>query len=475
MSALDRVEFHNVSVERALSALGRGGGSLHPGLVSYAQNAVRCYPFSAGPDGTRLVADRHFSVVREERGSQVRELYAWGRRYQSQDGRLREHRFLRFGRAGERERDPAQVALAAFTTACGDGGAWPTPWDTPFLTFRRAPAERVRVAEVGLADGSYQVLFDGSRAEAEAYYARYGRPRVEEILVGDVARPGAACVDCKLLTACSHPPRLPGLLGLTARPAPLRKVSASDLRYYQTCPAQAYLYSLRLPRVNEYGEAAHLGKAVHAWLEDLHRRPDGPPCRVSDLPLIDEDWAAGEWRLAEDAARAGARMLRQHLEICPLLFQETIGEVRVEPDLAFYDTAANAIVLAKPDLLYLDDGSWVWRETKTTQRTWSRDANWIGRYPQLALAIVLLARGALGGDPGGSRVELEILHPEDRDIVLLEPDDPETLALARRTLAELAEPWRADEVFAPRPGANCRTCPVSVWCPQRAKADEGVE
>ncbi|MGW7657728.1 PD-(D/E)XK nuclease family protein, partial [Streptomyces tendae] len=133
----------------------------------------------------------------------------------------------------------------------------------------------------------------------------------------------------------------------------------------------------------------------------------------------------------------------------------------------------HAVLIVKPDLLYLEHGSWVWRETKTTQ---SADA-WMGRDPfttdpQLALAVVLLAVGAFGGDPAGSRVELEVLRPDSGDPSYIEPcNEPERVEAARRLVREYVDAWRGDEVFTPRPGAHCRTCPVTEWC---ASAPEEV-
>jgi hypothetical protein len=263
---------------------------------------------------------------------------------------------------------------------------------------------------------------------------------------------------------CEQLQRLPGLLGLDAGRAPLRTVSISDLRYYRNCPAQAHLSSLNLPRSRRDSPEVDLGRAIHAWLETAHRAGTTTACGAADMPLHD-DLSGDRWGLTGDAAQLGARMLAHHPEVCAFQESESITEVRVEPRLVFHDTAANAIVIARPDMLYLQDGSWVWRETKTTQKLrWFHDEP-LDEFPQLALAVVLLGDGALGGDPAGSRVELEVLRPDDADIQMIDPTDREQVIKARRVLQQLAQPWRDDEAFEARPGKVCRWCDVSQWCP----------
>jgi hypothetical protein len=134
--------------------------------------------------------------------------------------------------------------------------------------------------------------------------------------------------------------------------------------------------------------------------------------------------------------------------------------------LAFYDTTANVVIVAKPDMIYRDQGAVVWRETKTTQRDDRFHDDPLDAYPQLALATVLLGEGTLGGDLNGARVELETLKPGTSNIEYIEPfHEPDRVAKARQVLHDLAEPWRSDEVFTARPTARvCGTCPVSTWC-----------
>lgn len=471
MAALDGIEFSGLSVKAALDNAREIGKSLHPGLLVFTEHAVRNYLELVSPLPLDPVPD---TWVAQNTTSRVWELYTWGRRYQSSDQRIREFRFLRFGEAGVRDRSATQVAIAAFSTAFGAPAAWPAPqdWSEPFEA-RSVPirVERVRVVEVGLLDGSNHVQFDGSADEVEKYFAEHARAQIPHIAEGTAQRPGASCADCKQLTACETLPRLPGLLGLRTPRAPMRTVSISDLRHYSSCPAQAHLRTLNLPREHEYSPQAELGHAVHGWLENLHSADEPRLCTVSDMPEIGEAWSGGRWRVSGDMADLGQRMLAHHPEVCAFQEPSSISNVRPEPHLAFHDTAAQVIVIAKPDMVYLDNGSWVWREVKTTQKPhWFHDDP-LDEFPQLALAVILLAERALGGDPEGSRVELETLRPEGSDLSLIDPNDADRVGKARDVVRRLAQPWRDDESFGARPGKNCRWCPVSRWCPSFPRAE----
>jgi hypothetical protein len=250
--------------------------------------------------------------------------------------------------------------------------------------------------------------------------------------------------------------------------APLRKVSISDLRYHASCPAQGFLRGLHLPKSDEYGSAARLGQAVHGWIEELHRRPGWPPCTAGDMPPEGENWTEGRWRVSDEDAATGRDMLLHHVDACP--FQDAALIQRVEPEAlrVVHDTAAQAVVIAKPDLLYQEDGSWVWRELKTTRKRRRHNEDLLDTYPQLALAVTLLAQGALGGDPDGSRVEVEILRPDGSDPHVIDPTDPGRQRKALSVLRRYAGPWREDEAGDARPGLQCRSCPVSRWCPSAA-------
>ncbi|MEU6382826.1 PD-(D/E)XK nuclease family protein [Streptomyces bauhiniae] len=467
MDAVDRVEFHGETSDQALAGLRSRSPALHPGHLTYAEHALRTYVGACAGDGEqRLRPVRPYWVAQRENGK-FWEMYAWWRRYESADGRLREYRRLRHGEAKDSE--PGEIAIAVYVAVHGRQAAWPRKWARAFQPYGpTARPERVRVVEVGLADGQPRVQFDGTAEEAEAYYAEYGHAHVARVVAGGRPVPGSSCVDCKQFTGCEAVPRRPGVLGLSSQVAPLRKVSVSDLRYHAACPAQGFLRSLHLPKSDEYGSAARLGQAVHGWIEKLHRRPGRPPCAARDMPPEGENWTEGRWRVSDEDAATGRDMLLHHVDACP--FQDAALIQRVEPEAlrVVHDTAAQAVVIAKPDLLYQEDGSWVWRELKTTRKRRRHHEDLLDTYPQLALAVTLLAQGALGGDPDSSRVEVEILRPDGSDPHVIDPTDPGRQRKALAVLRRYAGPWREDERWDARPGPHCRSCPVSRWCPSAA-------
>jgi hypothetical protein len=459
MDVLDRVE-SGASVDAAVASV-RGSAFWHEGLTSYVTSAVQAY-LSAADTSQDLVPVRQWWVV-QHRDDVARELWAWGRRYSSSDGRRRELRFLRYGRTDPQRRSAAEVAVAAYVAAHGRPAQWPDPWEQRFVVGGQPHVSNVVVAEVSLADGVRSVLFDGTAAEATELYGQSGRLPVAKSIEGTSRRAGGDCLKCRLLAVCPDVPRAPGLLGLPAYPkARLRSVSVSDLRYHDSCPAQYHLQAMRLPKSNEYSAEARLGLAVHDYLERLHRR-DAGPCVAADMP-VDASWLGPAWALDERDALTGARMLAHHPQVCPI--QSGVTDVYVEKTFTFYDTAAQALVIAKTDLVYRDGSSWVWRETKTTQRP-ARGHSVLDVYPQIALATAVLSRGLLGGSVDGSRVEVEVLRPTGADLILVDPCDPGQVAEAHALLGKLTRPWREDSTFPARPGGKCHTFRQRLEAPAR--------
>ncbi|WBB97746.1 PD-(D/E)XK nuclease family protein [Solwaraspora sp. WMMA2080] len=463
MDVLDAVEFDRRPVGEALNLV-LTRQSIHEGLAAFIKHAAHRYLSIREAEPSMLPVARWWVVQHIDQG--VRELWAWGRRYRSADGAMRELRLIRIANMLERRRSEAEVAVAAYTAAYGRPASWPDEWDKKFSVRAREEVSRVVVAEIDLTEGLRNVLFDGSVEDAAALYEKDGRRAAIQVLNGQKRRPGGDCLKCRLVLACEEVARAPGLLGLRAhRRATLRQVSISDLRYYANCPAQHHLQTLHLPKANEYSTPARIGQAVHRYLETLHAIANGP-CQPSDMPA-ETSWHDRQWGLDADAAEVGLRMLAHHPSVCPL--QEHASDLRIEETFVFHDTAAQALVIAKPDLVYRDDDVWVWRETKTTRRRPSGDV--VAEFPQVALATVVLGRGLLGGPVEGSRVELEILRPTGADLILFDPSDPQQLDEAYSVLRKMAQPWREDDAFAAVPGKNCRTCPVHKWCPSAAETD----
>ena len=466
MAALDLIEHHGLSAGAALEAAAQATDrepAPHPGLMEWTRQAVERY-VTAGPvvAGTaRLDPSPSEWVYRwqSEQTGWVYEITAWGRRYRSPDGSVRELRMPRLGRAGERDRDPAEVAVAAYVAAFGLS-AQLLRWSKPYQVCEGPEqVSWVRVTEYGCADGSVGVLFEGSPTAAEAAFREQGRPLLTEAVSGGTERPGEWCVKCKLRAACRALPRASGLLGVTGTGQPVRTWSMTNGRNYESCPARDHLRRLHLPRGEEYDETARRGIAVHAAIGELHGRSPHVPCSERELRVNAEGW-----QLGPDQARMAARQAAWHLPVCPLAAVPDFGDVRPEHTFAVHDPAANVIVLAKPDLLYTDRGSWVWRETKTRGRGGFTKTSALESFPQVALGVALLASGILGGDPTGSRFEMEILYPDGADIYLLDPRDPATVGRAREIVRDLVAAWHDDLLLDPRPGSWCADCEVARWC-----------
>ncbi len=477
MKVLDDVEFGGLNLVEALEAL-HGREDAHAGLRAWTEHAARAYLTTAAPSSALSTASstpprqvealrpvRAFWVVQHRSGGRWWELYAWGRRYASADGRVRELRLLRIG-TPKTARDPALVAVAAYSVAVGVPADRPERWRDRFQPDEPEAVERVRVVEVIATDGSCSPpLFDGTPDEARARFEADARPLLADLVNDGTERPGDGCGTCKRITACLTVPRVPGLLGLATPDAPLRTCSMSELRYHERCGGQAHLMDLHLPRA-PYGLPARRGNAVHSWLDVNHRAAPAGRCTVADLPLRQEQWGEGAEELSGDAAVEGHRMLAHHLDVCPFDGDNVARDPRSEQNLAFYDPDANVVIMVKPDLLYLDDGRFVWRETKTTGRLpYVVGTDLIRSYPQLALAIMLLHHRAFGPMPGGSRVELELLSADDSDVPYFDPDSPDDVAAASERLQSMARAWRLDTSARFVVGDHCDHCMVNQWCP----------
>ncbi|MDF9816762.1 PD-(D/E)XK nuclease family protein [Streptomyces sp. SPB162] len=451
----------------------------HPGLALWAVHAVAKYLSASStlelaaqmlPDPLHWVEQTTLTSAQPGEPA-VYEMRVWGRCYATRDGRVRELRLPRFGVAGAHEREPAEIAMAAHIAAYG-GRAEEPGWGEQHDVGEAAVPERVRVVEVGCLDGSTLVLFDGSPHETDAPFKDLAAPRLRTTIDAIKRRPGASCVKCRLSPKCTVLQRLPGILGIEDTTRPRRTLSVTDLRRYENCPTQEHLRRIHLPYDREIEHDRHIrrGHAVHAWLQHLHERSSRRPCTAADVPPNPSDWQIGGWHLTGPEAELGVRLIARHAAVCPLKYADQDVELRIEETLTFLDTESDTLVMAKPDLLYRSSGSWVWRELKSTKhRTPRGGKDILEQYPQAALALILLAERALGGDVRGSRVELEILRPSGPDLELITPNQADRVAKAREVIHSLAAPWHADSVSAPNPGKRCLRCEVAQWCPAPAK------
>ncbi|MGE7434788.1 PD-(D/E)XK nuclease family protein [Kitasatospora sp. NPDC001175] len=476
MRNLDRTEFAGISEvsSRVLPS--------HPGLARWAEHAVAQYLAASStlelsgrllPDKKRWVEQTRLSSV-PAGDPAVYEMCAWGRGYATPDGSVRELRLPLFGTAGVREREPAEIAMVAHIAAYGERADEPE-WGRKHEVLPTAIPQRVRVVEVGCLDGSAKVLFDGPPEETEAPYKTLAAPRLRSTIDAIERRPGSSCVKCRLSSTCPALPRVPGLLGIADTSRPRRTLSVTDLRRYDICPTQEHLRRLHLPydREIEHGPHVRRGHAVHAWLQRLHERSPRRPCTADDAPPDRSDWRIGDWHLTGADAELGTRLIARHAAVCPLKYADSDAGLRIERTLTFHDTDADTLVVAKPDLLYLSGGSWVWREVKSTKyRTPRGGKDILEQYPQAALALILLSEEVFGGNLRGSRVELEILRPSGSDLELITPNQADRVAKARDVIRALATPWHGDPISTPKPGKHCARCEVARWCPAPATGAE---
>lgn len=459
MDVLDLVEHRGTPVRDALAKVGKR--PMHDSVQQWTNHSVNRYleAFPSHEDGTlkpfrgRWVYETMLAQA-DQRGARQYRITVWGRCYRSTDGKVREVR-LPANRLDGRARTDAEIAVTALVLAAGGPDA---------------PPEHVTIRQFGMLDGRSVTLFDGSRQAALDLYAVSGRTALAQLVdAGEpfVYRPGAACADCPFAAVCPELRRTPGLLGVRNRRRPRRSWSATSARNYAVCPARDYGRRQRLPvdQGVERGPAAERGRAVHRYLEDRH---DGTTCPCD--ARISADWVPPGFSLTEEDRALGTVLLRHHAVVCPVRHTRKSADLRVEPDLVFDDTDADMVVLAKPDLLYHDGTTWVWREIKTSASGRRGTRPWIEQYPQLALATILAARDDFG--LGIGRVELEVLRPAGADLYTLDPRTPEVRRHAETVVRESFTKWHDDDRFLPMPGRHCASCEVAQWCSAREATEE---
>jgi hypothetical protein len=474
---LDYVEHDGLAVEEALERWRRYTDRTPPMLVGWLAKAVRHYLTAAAgiacqrtaPDGTAPAPvsrnwGRRRRFVDADGAEVVHEEVVSGRRFEG-DG-VRELRLLRTGSVRDRARDEAEIGLTAGVVASAElmlSG----PWEKRPLILRPALRPQwVRIVEIGCSDGTCNVLFDGTAQEAHEKYARDADAAVFAAAAGTGYLPGAECGGCDLIGLCPAVPVRPGLLGVDGSGLPRRSWSLSTGRSFEDCPARLVGERMFLPRERaaEDSDYTRRGLAVHAWLEDLHRRVPARACSPEEVPSTPEDWSAGRWSVTGAQARLGAQMIADHTLTCAL--GGPVGHVEAHPErpVVVFDQEANVVVVAKADLLYRAGDAWAVRETKTVSVLDESDL--LTQFPQLALAVVLAAEDGLRVGER-VRVELERLSASGPVVAELDADDPEIVAAARAVLRARVERWHSAPALAAKPGKVCKTCPFGQWCPER--------
>ncbi|MFF0579030.1 PD-(D/E)XK nuclease family protein [Streptosporangium saharense] len=441
---------------------------LHKGLLSWIHHAAGSYV-------TALRNDPFYQDTYHERATsgwrlryapsatdRPRELRIWGRShiYMHHDQLVRELRIPYNGTAGRRHHPAEEIGFLAYVLATGK----------PVADDDRdaASPQRVRVVEVGCADGTLSVICDMTPEEADDAFSSTTAPLLDRLLSPPARNVGRDCLDCKIRDDCGLLRRAPGLLDLDGHGLPPRIWSVTAGRYHADCPAKAHFRALQLPDDPSTEEPAAIrqGRAVHAWLRDLHERRPLRPCSPGDLPTEPSRWEAGGYALDGAVAEQAAEMLRHHLRVCPLLGLPPESQVRCERSVVVEDRRANILALADVDMLYQRDGSWVYRELKTTSSAHPVPGPLLlWRYPQLALAVLLFESGAipLGS---GSAIELELLAPHGPDVRLIDPSSPRIREKARSVVRKGSAAWHEDDLYPPAPDERtCGACSYRYFCP----------
>ena len=391
-------------------------------------------------------------AVNPEIGPPERRLTVWAPLYATADG-INEIRRFRLGSATAdgHEGDETWVRTAAWVAA-----TYPT----------QPPPTRVRVVEVGLADGSVHVVFDDTWELARSMLDPV-RPQLQVLASGTEARPGYQCGSCKIAGACDGLLHVSGLLGPDRPGHQTRSVSASALETYRQCPARWLLaQELHLPRVVEQSDAQVRGLRVHDWLAAAHRR--GRACTSADIPNPDEGMGMAAELMTRDEYEIAFPILLAHLDVCALADE---GSTLVATERVFYayDETADVVVACKPDLAISHDGALILTETKTSMQSGpesSDDA--FSRTLQVPVMLNMLAKGlAVAEGYARGEVRLEYLTPAGAQVWTWSTDEPKQVQHAASAVHGAASTWHFDHEWATRPGAHCAWCPVRQWCPDR--------
>ena len=461
------------------------GASAHAGARTWAIHALTSYLeadeyLSDDVEGLRAAGSR--AVLYKAPDGEVKEIDVWGLWLRNASEGIVELRMLRQRSLEDvRPRDPAVVAVAAKIAADGqpyeiDGKRWRPLLGKPDPD---GPVRRVRVVDIGLADASYAVLFDGTLEEARDAYRSVAAPLVPQVLAGGGFSPGKQCDGCYVVEGCPAVPKRPGMLGVVGLATHRRYLTHTRLRDYEICPARYWLADESgIPRLqSESSSAARRGLLVHAALEWLHTRGAGTACSLDDFTGPELPPVAIAIGALDDEWREVARYLHAHPDVCPL--RESADWVQPEASVVAFDNEADVVVSARPDLLRGMSGSVVWRETKTTAvLPTEAGLPLLEQFPQVALGLVLLASGVVDaarsdnvvgglGDTDvvvDGLVELEVLTPTESLLVTYSTTDAATLLRARVLLAARVDPWLRDTAFETKPGPQCAWCPMQEWC-----------
>ncbi len=426
--------------------------NLHPGQARYVAHAVEQY-MDAHDEREAQHGQMRYITVDPAFGIHGREVKVWALLYASADG-VREIRRLRLKKARSRTEESDRWAVAAGYIAA--------------KMRMRTPPTRIRVVEVGLQDGSTEVIREHSYEEALDLYKTHGQPVIRQLIAPTDYGPGHSCQKCKVAGGCPSLQDLTGCLGQRRPASSTRSVSAADLELYSKCAARWYLETqCRLPTEDNPSEASDRGRIIHRWLDQAHTR--GTPCTEQDVAPPDQK-GIFTGTLTEDEYTRAREFLAAHTRSCPLADGAEV--IAVEPPVYGYDATADVIIAARPDLVYRDsDGRIVVRETKTTTQMPVDENDAYDRFfpvPWL-INIARTAKDAFGETDTLPRVELEVITPQEARVFAWDVErDQDIVHMAQAEVQLRARSWIRDSTWAPAPGAQCAWCPVQRWCPDAA-------
>jgi hypothetical protein len=328
------------------------------------------------------------------------------------------------------------------------------------------PPTRVRVVEIGLADASVEVVFDGSWDEARSMLDPL-RQHLRLIPDGTEAKPGRECGSCKIAGVCDALPHGAGVLGQDRPGHQTRSVSPSAIETYNQCPARWLLsHELHLPRTYEQGDAQASGVRVHEWLDVAHRR--GCACSYDDLPNPDDGMGIAEDLMTREEYEKAFPILLSHVDVCALAEPDS-ELVASESVFHIFDTAADVVVACKPDLATSRGDTLVLTETKTSMHAGpdsSDDA--FARTLQVPVMLSMLANGvASAAGFAQGEVRLEYLTPAGAQVWTWPTSDATQVRNAEARLGSAVASWHVDHEWPTHPAAHCGWCPVRQWCPDR--------
>ena len=399
------------------------------------------------------------------------EWFVWGIFVTNSDNTVRELRLLKFSNAGIDSLNEVKIGAALRVLIDGVSHS-ESNWNIAREPVSKANEnlKLVRIREFGCLDESVALIYESGISEARNYFEKKSLPIAQELVKGGTQNPNKNCRGCKANHFCPTLPIRPGLLGITAFAPWPKSYSPSKFHTYRKCPRQYFLQDELGLRTKKETTSSVLqrGLLVHSWLEKAHSR--NQKCSLEDLLNSDIpgevssylSWTNKEIDITKD-------YITQHISICPLTpDSKSMCEVNIQA----FDTDSDITVGTRPDLLLVKNETLHWREVKTSLSKQEIDKDlYFEIYPQLPLAIRLVHENCVPksviekiGNYAHAVVELELITPNNVQILSWDLEDTQVLNKSWSTLAEQVDHWASDTLFAPSSNPPCNWCVVKDFC-----------